>query len=937
MEDYSDNHYTKDKIKTIIQQISQIRFEKDIDNLCNQAIKHIEHYFNFDYICISLINYYDQRIKTEYIKIRDIEFLNRVDITKWKNLSDYKFDDNDILLKALVTSEIICVCGNLIDGEVDNGVLNKEIYDQFDHQNLNRAFIASVSRNEPGIFGEDSQYALGIFEVGYYKKVNYVISEEQKLLLKLYIDNWSQLLFYAQKIKEEEIIKHILQEADIESSHEKYLRIVLEEITKNICCDKSLIQLNFGGPGDKIIITRNNEEVNDAILRVINSPVSIKYNEIIYKDKKYIIDTILPEEILGINSWVLIPFIYMEAVVGVINVFNTRKKYFNSINLRFIQKVANDSIIVYYRKKYKNTLSNIVPSFSTSYLYEDPQVYKKITKHIQEYFVTEYAIFWQKDYSEVNKYLQIYWGSETLDKSFKKAGFYVLGNELSRNIEIIHFEKKDKRNKDFFNYAIKNEFNTLIFAPIVINSTLHAFLTIFLFQRIDTLLPEDESFLKLTLEKSADTIQSIKLTKSFKEISDSLLFDDLDKTLQTITECTKETLFAEPVILYRFDAEGILLDKTKVAGTFLNLGFDDIIKSEAKQPSDFIYQIYRSGKDIWFESDSDYKKHFQGKRKDWYSPHFKEDFWHREKIKSMIAVCLEINQKPVGVLCVNYRVQQIFNDLFREFVKSFARMASSAIESAELSSVAREFTNKQFQFNRPFVDQLFVNGIAHAAANIVNLQKMDHSDFNMDYSEKISKFPELKEHLESQGRYFEHLQMSFEDIKRFNNIKVQDEKKKVLIDNIEKIVIDLIKVKIKRKNILINTNHEKGIYVKGTEYKLIQVLLNLLFNSIRAVEQKQTLTAYKDLTGEINFSSEIVDVNNIKMVQISISDNGIGIDEADKKNIFKPFFSKNSEVGGSGIGLATSKYYIEQDLKGKLHFTSEKLKGTIFHIRLKAI
>jgi signal transduction histidine kinase len=64
---------------------------------------------------------------------------------------------------------------------------------------------------------------------------------------------------------------------------------------------------------------------------------------------------------------------------------------------------------------------------------------------------------------------------------------------------------------------------------------------------------------------------------------------------------------------------------------------------------------------------------------------------------------------------------------------------------------------------------------------------------------------------------------------------------------------------------------------------------------------------------------------------ISITDNGMGIPETMRENIFSPNFTTKSS--GTGLGLAMCKGIVEQQ-KGSIHFETETGKGTTFRIRL---
>jgi signal transduction histidine kinase len=80
--------------------------------------------------------------------------------------------------------------------------------------------------------------------------------------------------------------------------------------------------------------------------------------------------------------------------------------------------------------------------------------------------------------------------------------------------------------------------------------------------------------------------------------------------------------------------------------------------------------------------------------------------------------------------------------------------------------------------------------------------------------------------------------------------------------------------------------------------------------------------------GKVFINSEIVNQN----VVLNIRDEGIGISEEIKGDIFSAFFSSGKE-NASGLGLAISKYLIEL-MNGSITFESKADKGTIIKIML---
>jgi two-component system, NtrC family, sensor kinase len=70
-----------------------------------------------------------------------------------------------------------------------------------------------------------------------------------------------------------------------------------------------------------------------------------------------------------------------------------------------------------------------------------------------------------------------------------------------------------------------------------------------------------------------------------------------------------------------------------------------------------------------------------------------------------------------------------------------------------------------------------------------------------------------------------------------------------------------------------------------------------------------------------------------RVVEVSVTDTGVGIDTKDLTRIMEPLYS--TKARGLGLGLAISQSIVERN-QGTLHVTSEPGKGSTFTIRLSA-
>jgi two-component system, NtrC family, sensor kinase len=108
--------------------------------------------------------------------------------------------------------------------------------------------------------------------------------------------------------------------------------------------------------------------------------------------------------------------------------------------------------------------------------------------------------------------------------------------------------------------------------------------------------------------------------------------------------------------------------------------------------------------------------------------------------------------------------------------------------------------------------------------------------------------------------------------------------------------------------------------VTGDASQLKQVILNLLFNALDAVETRGFITIRTYLSNE-------------NTVVLAMEDTGCGIPAENLDKLFEPFFTTKPVGKGIGIGLSTC-YNIVLSHGGEIVVCSQEGEGSIFHVRL---
>lgn len=142
-------------------------------------------------------------------------------------------------------------------------------------------------------------------------------------------------------------------------------------------------------------------------------------------------------------------------------------------------------------------------------------------------------------------------------------------------------------------------------------------------------------------------------------------------------------------------------------------------------------------------------------------------------------------------------------------------------------------------------------------------------------------------------------------------------------------VTDLLGHEFKKNEIAlkIEVDSNLGLKISGEKESLHQVLLNLIVNSIHAIQN-----AVKS-GRQSNHFIRICATEENDFVLISIQDTGCGISKENMKNLFKAFFTTKDIGSGTGLGLLTS-YRIVRSWGGDMDVQSEEGFGTTFRIQL---
>jgi signal transduction histidine kinase len=154
------------------------------------------------------------------------------------------------------------------------------------------------------------------------------------------------------------------------------------------------------------------------------------------------------------------------------------------------------------------------------------------------------------------------------------------------------------------------------------------------------------------------------------------------------------------------------------------------------------------------------------------------------------------------------------------------------------------------------------------------------------------------------------------------------------IDNTLTILQNRLKTKPNQPAIEVIKEYGKLPLVECYAGQLNQVVMNILGNAIDALEEQnknKTLEEIQTNPSKIYIHTELSLHNSVK---IQISDNGTGMSEEVRSNIFNPFFTTKAVGKGTGLGLSISYQIIVEKHQGRLWCVSNPGQGTTFVIEI---
>jgi PAS domain S-box-containing protein len=282
---------------------------------------------------------------------------------------------------------------------------------------------------------------------------------------------------------------------------------------------------------------------------------------------------------------------------------------------------------------------------------------------------------------------------------------------------------------------------------------------------------------------------------------------------------------------------------------------------------------------------------------------------------------LSARGRTVGALSVHTNKE--LDDDSLQFIEAFAQQAAQALERAALYQAEQQARERADEANRAKSE--FLAAMSHELRTPLNAIAGYADLIAMGVRGPVT--PEQRDDLERIKRSQQHLLGIINDILNFSRIEAGQatyDYERVPLSAVMEGVAQMVEPQAVTKGLRVVVREcPPEVAVWADQSKVEQILLNLLSNAVK-------FTKSGTVTISCNWRSRA-------QADITVTDTGVGIPEAQLDKIFEPFVqvgrSLTQQHEGTGLGLAISRD-LARAMGGEISVTSEVGEGSTFTLTL---
>ncbi len=288
------------------------------------------------------------------------------------------------------------------------------------------------------------------------------------------------------------------------------------------------------------------------------------------------------------------------------------------------------------------------------------------------------------------------------------------------------------------------------------------------------------------------------------------------------------------------------------------------------------------------------------------------------KTNSIAAVPLQYKGRAIGVFeTINKRENLTYNEADIFILETLAAQAAFAIQNQTILEEKQAALHKAMEVDRMKSD--FIAIASHELRTPLGLI-LGHGSFLQDSATEEQK-PDIDIILKSASRLKQIIE-DFSDVEKLEYGLTRLRRGEVYLSRLIREIIDAFRDMAQDQKVYLEIDlADENIKIEGDSEKIAIALRNLIENAI----------LFNKPGGRVNLKADLIP----GYVKLSISDTGIGIPQAEQKNVFQRFYQIEKHLirrhSGMGLGLPIARDMIQMH-GGKINVDSQENLGTVFTI-----
>lgn len=259
----------------------------------------------------------------------------------------------------------------------------------------------------------------------------------------------------------------------------------------------------------------------------------------------------------------------------------------------------------------------------------------------------------------------------------------------------------------------------------------------------------------------------------------------------------------------------------------------------------------------------------------------------------------------------------------RRFAEGDKSARAAVMGARELRGIAERFNGMASALERQHDNQIaFLGGVVHDLRNPLSVLKLSTAALSLECSPKNGEAAQKT--VGRVKRQVERLERMLEDLLDAAQIEGGHLELRVAQCDVKDLcreVVETFRESALQREILLRAP-EGTVDVACDPLRIGQVLTNLVSNAIKYSPPESTI--------------QVALTRSRSEVQLSVTDQGIGVPEEDRERIFEPFRRVGASRGvvpGAGMGLFVARRIVEAH-GGRIEVISNPGAGTTFRVRL---